>query len=135
RQDLPELLAFASRAVRARWPLRSTWHPGDLIWQLRGHFDHRPALYAVRVDGAIAGVAWFQGPGELLLELHPDHEHRAPEVLDWAVARLRPGDTELRVVAFDADVARSAALERCGFQRTGPDGVLFERATSDTAPV
>ncbi|WP_293676955.1 GNAT family N-acetyltransferase [uncultured Phenylobacterium sp.] len=135
RNDLPDLLAFTSQVVSARRPLRSTWHPGDLIWQLRGHFDHRPALYAVRADVDIVGVAWFQGPGELLLELHPAHERRATEVLDWAVGRLRPGDPELSVVAFDADLARRAALERCGFVRAGPDGVLFERATSDAPPV
>ena len=133
REDLPAFLAFASAATKARSPLRSTWHPGDLVWQLSDRLDGRHALYGVVETGSFVAVAWFQGPGELLLDVLPSHEHLTACILEWAAERAARAPSamqasDLRVTIFDSDVRRQEVLTQSGFRRTGPAGVQFERA-------
>ena len=128
RQDLPRLLEFYSALAAAPAPVRPTWHPGNLIWQLRGHFDEPPALYAVVEGDRVVGALCFQGE-ELLFDILPAHKALLPQVLDVAIQKARrAGSHGLRCpMIVDSDIARQAAITALGFSRGGPNAVRFER--------
>jgi len=127
RRDLAPLLAFCSAATIARAPLRPTWHPGDLVWQLRGRFDSAHALYAVVQDGAVVGALWFQGE-ELLIDLLPDETRLLPGLLETAMDKARrAGSRQLQSGVDDGDAERRAAFAAAGFSLAGPASVQFER--------
>ena len=137
--DLPLLLDFASRALRARFPLDANWHPGDLAWQLKDargvHLDMR--LWET-AEGVVA-AALFAGPGQLWLEALPEHEALIGEAVAWAEAamasdRPRLGTGALSVKLLEADPGRIAAVEALGYQRTAPEGVRFRRSLDTDIP-
>jgi GNAT superfamily N-acetyltransferase len=124
RGDLPALLTFASEATRLRAPLRAAWHPGDIVWGLKPAFGAAADLYAVSVEDQVAAALWFEGPGDLRLEVLPDHEYRVAELVGWAEGRTRAANLDLTV--FDGDRRRQHALAGLGFERRGPEGVQFD---------
>jgi ribosomal protein S18 acetylase RimI-like enzyme len=129
--DLPALLAFASRSLRARLPFEATWHPGDFIWQLKDSGDAHRDMRLWDTPAGLAAVAWFVGPGGLWLEYLPDHEDLAVDALEWAEEThraARPGKAPLSVRSLQSDTDRIGLFEAMGFQKTGPEGVLFRRA-------
>jgi hypothetical protein len=127
REALPPLLGFCSAVTRARAPSRPTWHPGDLVWQLRGHFDAAHALYAVVEGDAVVGALWFQGE-ELLFDVLPGDASRLPTLLDAALEKARRGGSNhLQTPVANEDGERQAALAAAGFSHAGPGGVRFER--------
>jgi len=137
--DLPALLAFAGRSLRARFPLEAEWHPGDLVWQLKDAGDATQDMRLWETPSGLAAVAWFVGPGGLWLECLPDHEHLVAEILDWAQETLRAerprlGKSKLSVQALDSDGGRVAAFEARGYERTAPEGVRFRRALHADIP-
>jgi GNAT superfamily N-acetyltransferase len=123
RLDLPALLAFASEAIGLRAPGRATWHPGDIVWGLKPNFDDAAPLYAVKAGEAVIAAFWLQGPGALLLEVLPEHEQRAGEIIGH-IEGLTSAE-RLDITAFDSDLRRQQALAALGFQRRGPAGVQF----------
>ena len=133
RADLPALLDFASRSLRARFPLDATWHPGDFIWQLKDTGDARLDMRLWDTPTGLAAVAWFVGPGGLWLECLPHHEHLVAEALEWAEESLRAeqprlGNSRLSVRSLESDSRRIALFEAMGHRRTTPEGVLFRRS-------
>ena len=83
RQDLARLLAFCSAATAARAPSRPPWHPGELAWELRGHFDEDRALYAVVRDGSVVGALSLQSEN-MIFDVLPRDASLLPRVLDAA---------------------------------------------------
>jgi len=127
RDDLDRLLAFCSAAAAAKLPSPPTWHPGDLVWQLRGRFDIAHALYAAVEEGAVVGALWFQGE-ELLIDALPGDATRLSRLLGAAIEKARrAGSSRLRSGVRDEDDERQAALATAGFSRTGPANMRFER--------
>lgn len=127
RQDLPRLLAFCSVATSARAPSRPTWHPGDLVWQLRGRFDVAHPLYAVIRGGSVVGALWFQDE-DLLMDVLPSDGLLLPQLLDASIEEARrAGSSRLQSEVADDDTGRQAAFAAAGFSRIGPGGVRFER--------
>jgi mycothiol synthase len=135
RRDLEHLLAFCSRVTLARSPSRPTWHPGDLTWQLRGHFEAPHALYAVVTGAEVVGALWFQS-ADLLFDVLPDHPSLLSDMLAAAIEKARRAGTgALRTEVADEDVERQAALAAAGFSRAGPGAVQFERDLILAPPV
>lgn len=126
--DLPPILAFASAATAARSPLFTSWHPGDVVWELMARPDGpRPNQVWEGPDG-VEALAWFVGPGELWLETLPGREDLVATGIGWAEdawRRERDGPAPLQVRAYEGDVRRIAALEALGYRKAGPEGVLF----------
>lgn len=137
--ELTALVEFASRTLEARFPLNCTWHPGDIIWELRGNYDQRQPIRLWESDGHVEAVAWVVGPGQLWLEATPSGERLVPAMITWAEARLRRDAAAkqvktLSVRAFDADHERLAVLSRLSFQRAGPESVHYEFDLSQPVP-
>jgi GNAT superfamily N-acetyltransferase len=126
RADLPALLTFASEATRLRAPLGAIWHPGDIVWGLKPAFDAGADLHAASVEGQVIAALWFEEPGDLRLEVLPDHEHRVAELIGWAEGRTPAASLDLTV--FDGDRRRQDTLTSLGFERRGPEGVQFDLA-------
>lgn len=129
--DLEALLQFASRSLSERFPAAATWHPGDIVWELREQFDAHLPIRLWERHGVVEAVAWFVGPGRLLLEATPAGESWVPDIIAWAegtLLRARGGGraTPLSVRAFHADQVRIAELSRLGFERAVPESVHFE---------
>jgi mycothiol synthase len=115
-------------------PSRPTWHPGDLTWQLRGHFDVPHALYAIISGAEVVGALWFQG-ADLLVDMLPEAQSLLHQVLAAAVEKARrAGAARLNTEAVDADSEWQAALAAAGFSRGGPGNVQFERDLSLAPP-
>lgn len=135
--DLPPILAFASAATRARSPLFTSWHPGDIVWALMGKADQpQPNRFWDGRDGVDA-LAWFVGPGELWLETLPDREGRIADALRWAEDAARQGQdgpAPLKVRAYEADAQRIAALEALGYRKADPEGVTFRMRLDGPLP-
>jgi len=139
RADLGLFLAFASRSTAARAPLGAQWHPGDMAWQMRSRYECSQALYGFEARDGFGAVAWFQAPGEMLLEVMPSAEEITEPLLAWALdkARAAPAPmqaSELRITVFDSDLARQERLAHAGFRRAGPAGVHFERSLGEAPP-
>lgn len=135
--DLEALLLFASRSLAERFPLASTWHPGDVAWALRDQYDARHPIGLWERQGAVEAVAWFVGPGRLWLEATPTGELWLPNIIAWAEASLlqsRSAGQTLSVRAFEGDQVRAAGLSRLGFERAGPESVHFELDLAQAAP-
>ena len=125
RADLARLLDFAHRSAVARAPLRATWRPGDGAWQLKGQYDARLPLYLGRRGEDVLAVVLFEGAGQALIEMHPNAEDEAGEVLAFAEAKAR--SPALTLTAFDKDQRRQMALTVRGYQHVGPAGVQMEQ--------
>lgn len=140
RQDLADLLDFASAVTAQRSPRLATWHPGDIAWALKASIDEPQAnRFWLGPDGAAVMLAWFDGPGEVLLEVLPSAEHLVPEAVRWAEARWRErapagAPASLSVRAYEDDSARIAGLEALGYRRAGPAGVSFRLSLSSPLP-
>jgi GNAT superfamily N-acetyltransferase len=134
RDDLDRLLAFCSTAAVAKLPSPPTWHPGDLVWQLRGRFDVAHPLYAAVEDGQVVGALWFQGE-ELLIDALPVEATRLSRLLDAALEKARrAGSGKLQSGVRDEDAERQAAFAAVGFTRTAPWNVRFERDLTHAPP-
>lgn len=139
RTDLPLLIDFASRSLKARFPLDANWHPGDLVWQLKDARDAHLDMRLWETSEGVVAAALFAGPGQLWLECLPQHEALVTEALAWAEAamaseRPRLGANTLSVKLSEADGARIAQVEALGFERTSPEGVRFRRALDTDIP-
>jgi len=131
--DLPALLAFASACTAQRSPLRSSWHPGDIIWalQTRAHVP-QPCRFWTGPDG-VEALAWFESEGEVWIETLPASEHLVRTAVAWVedawrrwlAGRGSSSDSPIRIRAQSADTRRIAALEALGYHRDGPAGVGF----------
>jgi hypothetical protein len=137
--DLPALLDFASRATAAKLPLRACWHPGDIVWELKGAADQpHPARFWEDAEG-VQALAWFVGPGELWTEATPGREDLIAEAVRSAEDRWRarapdPAVATLKLRAQSADTARIATFEGLGYAKAGPEGVLFRRDLTQPLP-
>ena len=81
--DLPGLLAFASACTARRSPLRSCWHPGDIVWALQTGADQpQPCRFWTGPDG-VEALAWFESEGEVWIETLPTSEHLLPVCVGW----------------------------------------------------
>jgi ribosomal protein S18 acetylase RimI-like enzyme len=139
RADLPPLLDFASRSLRARFPLDANWHPGDLVWQLKDARDVHLDMRLWETAEGVVAAALFAEPGQLWLEALPEHESLVTEALAWAEAAMaseRPslGTGGLSVKLSGIDPHRIATVEALGYQRTAPEGVRFRRALDTDIP-
>lgn len=133
--DLGDLLQFASRSLAERFPLGATWHPGDVVWELRGQYDEAQPIRMWERDGLVEALAWFVGPGELWLEATPAGEFFVPEMISWAQdSLLRKQMASLSVRAFHNDLKRIAGLEQLGFERGAPESVQFELDLTQPLP-
>ena len=127
RQDLARLLAFCSAATAARAPSRPPWHPGELAWELRGHFDEDRALYAVVRDGSVVGALSLQSEN-MIFDVLPRDASLLPRVLDAAIKKARDaGFSRLETETPDDDCECQAALAAAAFTCARPGWVLFER--------
>lgn len=131
--DLPALLAFASACTAQRSPLRSCWHPGDIIWALQTRADRpQPCRFWTGPDG-VEALAWFESEGEVWIETLPASEPLVRAAVAWVedawrrrlASQGRAADTPIQIRAEAADTRRSAALEALGYRRAGPAGVGF----------
>jgi GNAT superfamily N-acetyltransferase len=131
--DLPALLAFASACTAQRSPLRSSWHPGDLIWALQTRANQpQPCRFWTGPDG-VEALAWFESEGEVWIETLPASEGLVPAAVAWVedawrrrlASQGRPSDTPIQIRAQAADSRRVAALEALGYRRAGTAGVSF----------
>jgi GNAT superfamily N-acetyltransferase len=131
--DLPALLTFASACTAQRSPLRSSWHPGDIIWALQTRADQpQPCRFWTGSEG-VEGLAWFASDGEVWIETLPASEHLVSAAVIWAedawrrrlASQGRPPNTPLQIRAHGADLRRISALEALGYRRAGPAGVGF----------
>lgn len=137
--DLEALLEFASRSLAERHPLGSTWHPGDIAWELRDPYDARRPIELWERKGAVEAIAWFVGPGQLWLEATSSGEPWLPDIIARVEDLLLRGRsmgraTTLSVRAFQGDQVRIAGLSRLGFERAGPESVHFELDLAQASP-
>jgi GNAT superfamily N-acetyltransferase len=140
--DLPALLAFASACTAQRSPLRSSWHPGDIIWALQTRADQpQPCRFWTGPDG-VEALAWFESEGEVWIETLPASEHLVRAAVVWVedawrrrlASQDRPAESPLQIRAQAADVRRVAALEALGYRRASPAGVGFRRGLDRPLP-
>ena len=135
RGDLPRLLVFCSAVTKVRAPSRPTWHPGDLVWQLRGRFETAQTLYAVVRDDVVVGALWFQGE-DLVFDVLPGDASLLAELLRAAIEKARrAGSSCLNTETVDEDAERQVALAASGFSPTGPGNVRFGRDLGAAPPV
>lgn len=129
--DLPVLLSFAAASTGARWPLDATWHPGNIVWNLKAAYDTPQALRLWTCGDEAVAAAWFVGPGELYLEVLPTSEDAIPNMLEWAeAASRRQSAPALSVRALENDTPRIHLLESLGYRRAGVETVCFRKALS-----
>ena len=141
--DLPLLINFARTATLSRGDGPTTWHPGDIVWQLydyrgEGDFAH------VWFDGDTpVALAIFEPPVTASFDLAPGYaeEDLAEEVVAWAESRRRAfpspaadglpialasvGSTNLGIASFEADTARTTLLGALGYRRIEHHSVSF----------
>lgn len=152
--DLALLLDFARVATAGRWPRGSTWHPGDVVWQLVGTtgFDPVPNIHLWLDEKGVAALGWFEPPLNLTFELRADVDE--PEVtedlLRWAEGRRRE---EARIAAGDLPIAysmlgtetlavemrhsetgRIAVLERNGYSQHERGSIQYARSLEVPIP-
>lgn len=132
REDLAASAATAQRAPRL-----ATWHPGDVAWRLMDSADAPQAnRFWLGPDGEPVLLAWFDGPGELLLEAAPAGERLVVDALRWAEARWgerAPGGA-LSVRCYEDDPVRITAVEALGYRCGGPAGVSFRLRLDQDLP-
>jgi GNAT superfamily N-acetyltransferase len=140
--DLPALLAFASACTAQRSPLRSSWHPGDIIWALQtGAHLPQPCRFWTGPAG-VEALAWFESEGEVWIETLPASEHLVRTAVVWVedtwrrrlASEGRPADTPIQIRAEAADPRRTGALEALGYHRAGPAGVGFRLSLDGQLP-
>ncbi|HEY2051991.1 MAG TPA: hypothetical protein VGH03_21835 [Caulobacteraceae bacterium] len=134
--DLPALLAFASACTAARSPLSSSWHPGDIVWELHAGADRpHPIQFWLGGEG-VQALAWLFDDGEAWLETLPAAEHLVPEAVAWVEAewRARDASAPLKIRAYASDARRIAALEALGYRRAKQTGVNFRMSLKGPLP-
>lgn len=130
--DLRLMQALSSLSWRADWPAPHT-HPGDLDWWSRDAAGPEPALserarlwFAGEADASdLVAWAWFNLPGDVDLQIHPDHRNRhlVGAMVDWAAARASSAQHDglpveaLQAFATDAQPTVVEALLSLGFER------------------
>ena len=133
--DLPALIAFASACTAQRSPLRSSWHPGDIIWALQTRADQpQPCRFWSGPDH-VEALAWFQSEGEVWIETLPASEHLFRTAVHWAEDACRrrlasqgqPAERRLQIRAQAADLRRITMLEELGYRKAELDSVCFGR--------
>ncbi|WP_333807199.1 GNAT family N-acetyltransferase [Phenylobacterium sp.] len=133
--DLSALIAFASACTAQRSPLRSSWHPGDIIWALQTRADQpQPCRFWSGPDG-VEALAWFQGENEVWIETLPASEHLVHSAVHWAedawrrriASQGRPAERRLQIRAQAADLRRITMLEELGYRKAELDSVCFGR--------
>jgi ribosomal protein S18 acetylase RimI-like enzyme len=137
--DLPPLLAFASACTAARSPLASSWHPGDIVWELQARADRpQPAQFWIGARG-VEALAWLFDDGEAWIEALPTAEHLTPEAVAWVEAAWRArgenaASATLKIRAYASDARRIAALEALGYRRAEQAGVNFRMSLEGPLP-
>jgi ribosomal protein S18 acetylase RimI-like enzyme len=89
RSQLKEWIAFTSEVSAARWPTPTAIMNSDIAWQLQGS-DPKNNVRLWRSDSKIKGFGWFQPPGHLIFDCHPEQEDQSfliDEILNWAIER------------------------------------------------
>ncbi len=132
-QDFEVLLGFASASQITKFPGEASWHPGDIIWSLRGRVE---AIEGLHFWGAreVEAAAWFDGPGDLWIEAHPTADSLIPDIIRWAEACAARDGPDLRVRLFASDRTRIEILGSLGYRRGGPDMVMMRQDLSRQAP-
>jgi GNAT superfamily N-acetyltransferase len=138
RTDLALLLAFASRAFASRLPLNADWHPGDIVWELKGGYDQPHPLTMWRGPEGVEAASCAMSADTLWLEVLPECEHRLPAIVA-ALERARLDATDdaaphLSIRAFAGDTRRTAALAAIGYAMSGPEGVWFRTDLAQPLP-
>lgn len=140
--DLPSLLEFASASTAQRSPLRSCWHPGDIVWALQTRADAPQPCRFWTGPGGVEALAWFESEGEVWIETLPVSEHLVSPAVVWVedawrrrlASQDRPADTPIQIRAHAADTRRIAQLEALGYRRAGPAGVGFRLSLEGELP-
>ena len=104
-----------------------------------------------KIEGTYPGTIrlWFDGdalvgavhprstPGTAHIQIHPEHRHLEPEMIDWAEKHLagpsEEGATALSIWAYEHDGRRQGLLESLGFEKTGM--YVNQRWRSLVAPI
>src|SRR5215469_9684020 len=81
RADLAPLIDFASRAFAARFPLNADWHPGDIVWELKGGYDQPHPLTLWQGAKGVEAVSCAMSAETLWLEVLPGREHHLPGIV------------------------------------------------------
>jgi ribosomal protein S18 acetylase RimI-like enzyme len=146
--DLHELIEFAKRATRARWPRSTYMKAGDVIWMLfTPGFDPYANIRLWFDRDGLAAYAWFEPPLSVDFDIRPGtalDDVLATEILQWAEERRRNlasngreaipkayamlGEDTLSTKALDSDHPRVSLLQRNGFRKTDRFHVLYSRA-------
>jgi GNAT superfamily N-acetyltransferase len=137
--DLPLLLRFASICTAQRSPLFSSWHPGDVVWELHASAHQpQPNRFWVGANG-VELMAWNVGPGEVWLEALPSAEPLVADAVRWAedhwgAKRGEEPTLTLSIRCYDRDAARIRTLEALGYHKAKPEGVVFRLPLDDRLP-
>jgi mycothiol synthase len=128
--DLRLMQALSSTCWRSDWPAPLS-HPGDVDWWSRDAVDGQPRLselvqlwFADEVDASdLIAWAWFNLPGDVDMQIRPDHRNPAVvgSIVEWAATRagsvLSEGLPVEAVQAFATDAQPDVvdALRGLGF--------------------
>jgi GNAT superfamily N-acetyltransferase len=138
RADLAPLLDFAGRAFAARFPLNADWHPGDVVWELKGGYDEPHPFTLWHAPEGVVAVSCVMSADTLWLEILPGGEQRLPAVvaaLEHTRLAAADNDTpQLSIRAFAGDARRSEALTALGYAMSGPEGVWFRTGLAQPRP-
>ena len=132
-EDLEAFLKFASATQTSKFPGSAAWHPGDIIWSLRGETEDIGGLHFWGTED-LEAVAWFDGPGDLWIEAHPTALNWIPVIVRWAEDAAARSASRLRVRLFTTDLARIEILEALGYRKGEPDMVLMRQDLSLSIP-
>lgn len=89
RSRLKDWVDFTSEVSANRWPTPTAIMNSDIAWQLHGS-DPKNNVRLWLSDDKIKGFGWFQPPGHLIFDCHPDLEDQSllvEEILNWAIKR------------------------------------------------
>ncbi len=116
--------------------------PTDFNWDIRlwdGRRFHRdpagaqseprlPACLWETADGRLVAAVYDDGPGKVVLGLHPDYRHLEEEMVSWAEENLAPagedGSRRVGIYAHDYDSPRRRLLARRGYEPVDGTSVI-----------
>ncbi len=133
-RDSPTVSEFLSRTYPAtdrnpNW-LRARWE--YMVYSVQDGLEENLASFGIWESGSeIVGVANFEdGPGEVYLQVHPDHTHLRAEMLSYAeksLSRNEEGEKRLTVWVNEFDGALQALVRERGYVRAEWDPQVVSR--------